>query len=97
MASQLASGVQHVRVIECLCVVCACNVNMRAYDAWQCEGRAIIAVADSVRILCVDTGEVRKSCVPATKRLLYMRFPYVCPEPVLAKSSFLYINTGVNG
>jgi hypothetical protein len=25
-----------------------------------------------------------------TKRLLFFRFPYVCPEPVLAKRSFLY-------
>ena len=26
------------------------------------------------------------------KRHLFLRFPYVCPEPVLAKYSFLYIN-----
>jgi hypothetical protein len=28
----------------------------------------------------------------ATKRSLFECFPYVCPEPVLVKSSFLYIN-----
>jgi hypothetical protein len=27
---------------------------------------------------------------------LFLSFPYVCPEPVLAKSSFLYINGEAN-
>jgi hypothetical protein len=32
--------------------------------------------------------------LPATKRPLFECFPYVCPEPVLVKSSFLYVNGG---
>ena len=33
---------------------------------------------------------IRVNCVPATKKAsLFWSFPYVCPEPVLVKSSFL--------
>ena len=32
------------------------------------------------------------STIAGEKRHLFFSFPYVCPEPVLAKSSFLYIN-----
>ena len=30
--------------------------------------------------------------IPAKNTSLFLSFPYVCPEPVLAKRSFLYIN-----
>jgi hypothetical protein len=29
---------------------------------------------------------------PATNATLFLSFPHVCPEPVLVKSSVLYIN-----
>ena len=34
---------------------------------------------------------------PARKRHSLMSFPYVCPEPVLVKRSFLYINGSKSG
>jgi hypothetical protein len=38
-------------------------------------------------------GGARASCRNAgRKRHSFLSFPYVCPEPVLAKSSFLYKN-----
>ena len=34
---------------------------------------------------------------PIRKRHSFLSFPYVCPEPVLAKLSFIYINGAKNG
>jgi hypothetical protein len=35
--------------------------------------------------------------IPAKKRHSFLTFPYVCPEPVLVKCSFLYINGSKSG
>ena len=35
--------------------------------------------------------------IPKKNATLFLSFPYVCPEPVLVKCSFLYINGSKSG
>jgi hypothetical protein len=47
-------------------------------------GAGIVALtATASSLLCTKADE---------ETLFFWSFPYVCPEPVLVKSSFLYIN-----
>eukprot|EP01046_Picozoa_sp_COSAG06_P060271 COSAG06_NODE_12759_length_1333_cov_2.100486_3_plen_232_part_00 len=106
LSSRWSSGVRKLRKrisfwVLSLCMPRAClgkrsisSINRRKWDAFSHLNRRKVLVSpargEAGRAIRLA---IRPEAVPSLRQNgLFVSFPYVCPEPVLAKSSFLDIN-----